>query len=1083
MNLQAEWRDRLQYWIQVLTQDFYEPLDAIEFEGFTTFEQLTLEAARARAYSPMRPGESWGREWEYAWLKADIEIPAQAAGKMIVLSLDTGGESALFLDGRAYGTLRASMGLHRQHWSRFPHHLIQDNILCESAEAGRKYELFAEAYAGHFYPDNGGVGVGPVMPGAYGDPLAGQPRAKLGVSTFGVWNEDAYQLWVNVCTLADIMQKLPDSSLRAAKIARGLKDFTLAVDFEQPAEGRLADYAKGREILKPLLAAINGTSAPTFYGIGNAHLDITWLWPFAETVRKTARTFAGQLRLIEKYPGYKFLQSQPQSYQMCKENYPELYERIKEAVKGGGWIVEGGMWVEPDTNMSSGEALVRQLLYGTRFFREEFGVECEILWLPDTFGYSAVLPQLLKGFGIKYLVTQKIFWSYNEGEQFPYHYFTWQGNDGTEIVSFLPTSYTYRTNPGELIDTWNSRVQKDEMDKFLLPFGYGDGGGGPTRDYIEFGGRLADLEGAPKFKFAHPAEIFRDLEKDGGPVHKYTGELYFTAHRGVYTSQAGVKWGNRKSELALREAEMWSAIAAARSVGTWPAGELEAEWKKVLLNQFHDILPGSSIGRVYREAAILHKEVIAKCGEMAAKAMASLLRMSGAGEDGSITIFNSLSWDRIVVVELPEHFAGRTSAAGRAPVADRTSAAGASGDKDSRPVWISEDGGKVYGCVEVPSCGYVTLSTARGVHEGYGSAACGVSLERIDGLYILENDKIQAAIDDNGEIVSFKNKSADREFAAGPMNRFLLYKDVPRVFDAWDIDSPYEEQLVENGSGARVTVECETPLRSALRVEKTIGNSTIVQIISLDAFNSRVEFKTTVEWNELHRLLKVSFPVNVTAAEGINEIQFGYVRRPTHRSRQYDKDRFEVCNHRYTALCDEGGGAAVLNDCKYGVSMLENTINLTLLRAPGAPEMRADNGTHHFTYALDVWEGPFAQSEVVRHGYELNVPVTVTPGGPEGSFSFFKVDAPNVIIDTVKCAEDGSGDIIVRLYEALRRHCSATITCALPFASARLCELTEALSEPAAPAPSAEAVTRGRNVAVEFKPFQIRTLRFRLRKD
>jgi len=437
MKLISEWADRLRYWTHNLAQDFYKPIGQINFDSFTTFEQLSTEQALTQKFSPITRGTEWGEEWQYMWLKAKIILPEEARGEAIVMDLNPGGEATIFVNGAEFGTKRAD-------WVTAPHHFIEDNFLCESGEAGKSFDLLLEVYAGHFFPQSifGGVAVGPVLPGAYQDPFAGKPRARLDECTFGIWNEAAYQLWLDVVTLTEIMQCLPDESLRAAKIAKALKDFTLTVDFEQPRENRLKDYAKAQEILKPLMQMKNGSTAPTFYAVGNSHLDIAWLWPLEETIRKTARTFAQQLRLLEKYPSYKYLQSQPQSYEMCKEHYPALYEKIKAAVKGGHWIAEGGMWVEPDTNMTSGESLVRQLLFGTKFFKDEFGVDCEILWLPDTFGYSAALPQILKSFGIKYLVTQKIFWTYNEGDRFPYHYFKWQGNDGSEIVSFLPTIYS-----------------------------------------------------------------------------------------------------------------------------------------------------------------------------------------------------------------------------------------------------------------------------------------------------------------------------------------------------------------------------------------------------------------------------------------------------------------------------------------------------------------------------------------------------------------------------------------------------------------------------------------------------------------
>ena len=488
--MHSEWQHRLAHWLETLKQDLYIPLGPIEVESFFTMDHLTPDEAAKGSFSPMAPGTAWGSTWEYCWMRGKIVLPEAAAGQRIAMDLQTGGESTVFVDGRSFGTRRAE-------WVHVPHHYIVDNFLTDSGEAGRAYDLLVEAYAGHFYPESPlqGCSTGPVLPGSYTDPKANTTRTALGNMTYGIWNEDAYQLYMDLMTLSLLGDQLDPESLRADRVAGALERATLIIDYEQPLEGRIESYRAAREALRPALEAVNGSSAPRFYAIGNAHLDLAWLWPMAETHRKTSRTFAAQLRLIDQYPEYKYLQSQPAAYEMCREHYPELFDRIVEAAKKGQWIPEGAMWVEPDTNMTSGESLVRQLVHGKRYFKDVFGVDSVVLWLPDTFGYSAALPQILNKTGVKYLVTQKIFWSYNEGDMFPYHYFTWEGIDGTKVTAFLPTSYTYQTDPEAIGKVWNERVQKRDLDAFLLPFGYGDGGGGPTRDHVEYmlrAGRILD---------------------------------------------------------------------------------------------------------------------------------------------------------------------------------------------------------------------------------------------------------------------------------------------------------------------------------------------------------------------------------------------------------------------------------------------------------------------------------------------------------------------------------------------------------------------------------------------------------------
>ncbi len=1032
--MHSEWKMRLAHWIETLKRDFYHPLGVMETSAFMTMDSLTPDEAMRQTFSSMLPGTPWGHTWEYCWLKSRIVLPEQAKGKRIVMDLQTGGESTVYVNGRAFGTYRAG-------WVEVPHHYIVDNQLTRCGEPGQTYDVLVEAYAGHYYPESnvGNCATGPVLPGSYTDPKEGKLRTALGEMTYGIWNEEAYQLYMDLETLRQLCDQLDPDSLRADHVADALERSTLLIDFEQPIDGRIASYQLAREALRPVLSAVNGSTMPQFWAIGNAHLDLSWLWPMEETRRKTLRTFAAQLRLMEEYPEYRYLQSQPAAYVMCREQAPELYERIKQAVKAGQWIPEGAMWVEPDTNMPSGEALIRQVLHGKRFFREEFGVNSVILWLPDTFGYSAALPQILNGCGVRYLVTQKIFWSYNEVDQFPYQYFTWQGMDGSKVISFLPTSYTYRTDPKELCETWKKRVQKRGLDAFLLPFGYGDGGGGPARDHIEYLRREQNLEGLPRVKAASPVQFFEEMDAMGGPRNTYAGELYFSAHRGVYTVQAAIKKGNRLAEVALREAEVWGSLAMLKGKA-YPARRMDAAWKMLLLNQFHDILPGSSIARVYEKARADHRWILSEANAVRDEALSSVV--SGDG----ITVFNSLSFERTGLVPLSADFAKGAETLDGVPV----------------PVQTKE--GRTVGLVTVPACGAVSLRAAS------GDKTVSVSAEKIGDRFVLQNEWIRAEIDDRGEVVSFVNRESGREIAAGPMNHLLLYKDVPRTFDAWDIDSNYILQPVEIREPASVAVTEAEGLRAVIHVSRKLSNSEFDQDIVLTAGSRRIEFVTHVDWRELHRLLKVDFPVDVQAEEGINEIQFGYVTRPNHRSRQYDKERYEVCNHRYSALCDQSHGAAVLNNCKYGISMNDNALRLTLLRAAASPEMRTDNGEHEFTYAFTAWEGSFLDSPVVIEAYDLNTPLQVVHGACE-TFSAFNTDSENVLIDTVKPAEDGGGDIILRLYEAKKADTVCRLNVNVPVDAAWLCDMLENNQE--------SLETNGGQFRLHFRPFEVKTLRIR----
>ena len=533
------------------------------------------------------------------------------------------------------------------------------------------------------------------------------------------------------------------------------------------------------------------------------------------------------------------------------------------------------------------------------------------------------------------------------------------------------------------------------------------------------------------------------MEAEGGPKHTYTGELYFSAHRGTYTSQAMVKQNNRRCELSMRELELWSTLAALKGKA-YPAEAVERLWKEVLLHQFHDILPGSSIARVYQEAEKAFHAILDESHELTEKALQSLTE----GENG-ITVGNSLGFAYETVLELPESFA-----------------AGAK-TKEGKEIPTEKIGNKVYGLAELPAYGMVSLVPT----EEQTKAEDEVVLTQKGDTYVLENRQVKAVVDGKGEVISFVLKTSGREFAAEPMNRFHLYKDVPRLFDAWDIDSNYKEQEITAAENVKVSVLQAGSLRSVLKVTGRISNSSFVQYIRLDAESTRLEFETVVDWKELHRLLKVAFPVRVFAENGINEMQFGYVERPTRRSRTYDKDRFEVCNHRYSALCDGAHGAAVLNDCKYGISMNENALELTLLRAAAAPEMHADNREHHFTYAFTAWEGSFADNDVVRQGYELNVKPVVTDGTAD-AFSLFDVEKNNVILESVKLAEDGSGDLILRLYESKKAAVHTALFTTLPVAQAWSCTMLEEKET--------ELVVEDKSISLDFRAFEIKTLRLKL---
>lgn len=1021
MALNPEWKRRIETWTYKLADFFYSPLDTLELDGFVTRELLTIGKVDEKSFQKMPVGTIWGGMWEYGWFKTGVIIPATAKDRLVVLKIDTGAESAVYVNGINAGAFDE---FHRE------------IILTSRAVPGTEYDILIESYAGHGVRQ---CHAGPVEPGRETVPVPSEPQAVIGSSTFGLWNEEVYQLWLDVKTLYQIRCNIDKESLRVCEIDKALKEFTLMVDFELEFDDMIETVKQCRKHLAPLLECVNGTTIPTMFVFGHSHIDVAWLWPLAETERKCSRTFATQIELMKLYPEYKFLQSQPHLYRMVKRNYPALYDRIKEAVQNSQFIPDGGMWVEPDTNIPSGEALIRQFIHGKRFFRDEFGIDSRVCWLPDVFGYTGAFPQIIKGCDMDYFSTQKIFWTYNGGHQFPYHTFWWEGIDGTKVLSHIHNDYNSHTEPGILIQRWNERVQKDGISTRLFPFGYGDGGGGPTRDHLEYIRRTKNLEGVPKTQMCEPAEFFEDLKERGIPGEIYVGELYFQAHRGTYTSQAKTKMLNRMCEFALREAEIWGVISNVMNGFCFDNMTLDEQWKTVLLNQFHDILPGSSIQRVYKEAEAAYEKTLSDVNNIRFNALQSI-----TGKKNAVTVFNSLSWQSKKLISLPEEFRGAEDISGNA-------------------LMVQQDNDAVYTEVSVPACGWTTVYPS----DMPETESKNVIAEKDR----LENELISIRFDENGEIKSIFDRKNCRELAASNCNAFKMYKDVPTLYDAWDIDSMYENTHVEIASVATIEVVSSGPLFAKIRIKKTLNNSKMEQEVILRRNSRRVDFKTKIDWQESHKLLKVNFPVNVHSNEAVQEIQFGYIKRPNHYSSDFDKARFEVCNHKWSALVEENHGFAVLNDSKYGLNVHENSINLTLLKSALAPDMYADKGMQDFTYSIYIWEGSFSKSNIVREGYELNTNPPVIRGEAMEE-SIFTVDSENIIIDTVKFAEDGSGDIILRLYESMHMTAKCNLTSSLPF---KRCSQTNMMEKH-----QKDLDFNRKTIELNFRPFEIKTVRLKM---
>jgi alpha-mannosidase len=877
-------------------------------------DRIPWKEAQGLEYRPAAFGERFGPLWATYWFRIAATVPEEWRGARVDLLWFSDSEATLWLDGCV------AAGLNQLH---------AEATLTEAADAGPVAFQVELACNGLF--------------GQQGAPVE-LARCELGCFDPAAWKL-AHDFEVLRAIEAHPATDPGWAGLLRAELLRFCDDPDLA-------------------ILDRLYEHRNGTHAHEIVAVGHAHIDTAWLWPLAETYRKTLRTFSTALRYMDEYPEFRFACSQAQQYAWVKERNPELWQRIRAKVAAGQFVPVGGAWVEPDLNIPSGESLVRQLLHGQRFFEHEFGIRCTEFWAPDAFGYAGQLPQLIRGAGMTRFFTQKLSWNrFNQPDE---HTFVWQGTDGSEVLAHFPPADTYNSSAdvGDLLKTARDSRSLEHSSTSLLVYGYGDGGGGPTREMLETIRRARDLQGLPRTRTATPAEFFAALEGEPYERPVVVGELYFEYHRGVFTSQAFVKRGNRRCEQGLHDAEL---LAVARG-GEYPRTELERLWRLLLVQQFHDILPGSSIRQVYEDAQRDFAELEAGIDALIG--------------DGDVPV-NTTCFARREGEWAAEPFA----VARRAEPDDEV---------------------------------------------------------RIDGL-VLENRHLRVELSPEGTVTSVFDRAAARETLAAPGNRLELYDDDPVAFDAWDID-PYTLATRRDAPPAEShEVVTATPLRAEVGFERALGaRSRLRQVVRLDADSRRLEFHTTVDWNESHTLLKVCFPLAVRSPNATYEMPFGYAERPTHYSSSFDRARYEVPGHRWADLSEHGFGAAVLTDSKYGYSCFGGDLRVSLLRAPKSPDPEADIGRHEFAYALFPHAGGWRDGGVVREGMLFNAPLRRTRGGWEGSFATVE---GGLVLDTVKRAED-SDALVLRMYEPHGARGVAHVRLGVPFVSARRASLLEEPGDP-----------------------------------
>ena len=983
-------------------------------------------------------GMRWGSAWSTTWFRFTGTVPPSWSGREVSALVRLGrragegegftAEGMVWMDGKPVRAINVNRA---------------DVPVASSARGGEEVAFLVEA-AGNPSPRTW-------LPYGNPDPAAGEPLFAIEQAELACFSREAFELHQDLALAYGAMMELPEETARRGQLLRACNEAVNELDV-----ANAETYGAARAALREVMASRNGSTAHQISAVGHAHIDTAWLWPLREAMRKCARTFSMQLAYLQEHPNYIFCCSQAQQYAWMKEYYPTVFEGIRDAVRRGQWEPVGSMWVEADCNIPSGESLVRQILHGKNFFLDEFGIETRDCWLPDVFGYSASMPQILTRAGIDSFLTQKISW--NQFNEFPHHTFLWEGIDGSRVFSHFPPaeSYNGKFSPKELAESVRNFKEHDRAGCSLYLYGHGDGGGGPTREMLAAAARLADFEGMPKVRLEKASEFFAKAKEDAKDLPVWVGELYLELHRGTYTTQARNKKGNRKSEILLREAELLDVLAGRDAYqikpgvvedhrapydviarhATTAAGYLERAWKLLLLNQFHDIIPGSSIARVYQDSISDYAAIFQLAHAVIAPARQVLMeRIDTSGAERPVIVFNTTDFSRNEVVSLP----------------------------DGTPVHV-----------EAPAMGYVVVDAAE--RRPVASYAHPVEVIERNRIIAIDNGMLRVVIDrGTGIIRNIRDHRFEREVLAPGHagNLFQLHRDLPNQYDAWDVDAFYMESMEQVGGLEAIEVVEQHELRAVVRMERSFGASSMIQHIAVCAGSVRIDFNTDVDWQEEHKFLKVAFPVNVRSPRATYEIQFGHIERPTHFNTSWDMARFEACAQKWADLSEGDYGVALLNDCKHGYDIHGNVVRLSLLRSPTAPDRKADLGRHQFVYSLLPHGGDFREGCVIEQAYALNTPLHVMeaekhPGDLPARRSFFEVDRPGVVIEAVKRAERDES-VIVRMYEAYGTRGMVELVTALPVKHAFHADLMERTGAPV-------ECEKGR-IRFTVKPFEIVTLK------
>ena len=1024
-------------------------LASYRYRDIIPFESLFAKEDTAGVSNPEIPtsdacwdlmavGERWSGRDRYLWLRKTMSVPKVWEGKKIVGIFDfgsTGGgnnsgfESMLYIEGKPY------QGVDSNHKEAF----------FDSNYAGKDLELVFRLWSGL----EGG-----------GNPTPQEHR--INRADLAWLDEKVDDLFFMTRVILETLKVLNEFDPVVPQLRMALDKAYKLIDWSYPgSEAFYESVHAADDLLNELIDSMDKNSLVKVKCVGHTHIDVAWLWRLKHTREKCARSFSTVLRLMEQYPEYTFLQTQPQLYEYIKEDYPEMFEKIKAKVKEGNWEADGGMWVEADCNLTSGESLTRQILVGSKFFREELGQEIKYLWLPDVFGYSWALPQILKKSGIPMFMTTKISW--NQYNRMPHDTFKWRGMDGSEVLTHFITAPEPWSQPGSWFYTYNGHLtpkivkgvydaysDKNLTDELLISFGYGDGGGGVNRDMLEYRRRVDKMPGLPSLETSKAADYFKGLrekiENTDEYVHTWDGELYLEYHRGTYTSQAYNKKMNRYLENYYRNVEWLTAMDAINKGDIKEAkqDELTEGWKIILTHQFHDIIPGSSINEVYKDSHVNYEKAEAVAKEIEQSVFTNIM----GAEESTWTVINNTNWERSDYAHIVTEAKGQfVDEAGNVLKAQET-----------------HNGYVVY-VDNIPAMGWKVIKLVDNTSN---------SVENTTNVFtfadgIIETPFYHVELNEVGHMTSLVDKKADRQVLAkgAKANVIQMFEDKPLAHEAWDIDIYYQEKMREVTDLTRMEVTEKGPLHMVVRLEWNYMNTKIKQDMTFYVEDKRIDFKTWVDFRERKQLMKVAFPVDIRSTYATYDVQYGNVQRPTHWNTSWDWARFETVAHKWVDLSERNYGVSLMNDCKYGHDIKNNVIRLTLLKSATHPDTEQDQGEHEFTYSLLPHEGSWVDADTEIRAYYLNNPLKVEAGkAKEDVYSFLNIDNKYIEVDAVKRSEDGK-TLVIRCHEYTGGKQKATITLD---AKVKGWQESNLMEKPEGDHFISEAIT------LEFGPYEVKTV-------